>query len=130
MDCIFCKIASGQIPCKKVYENEDAIAFLDASPLSEGHTLIIPKRHFEKAHQMDRESAEAVGEAILEVSKKLVKKAGVLDYNVLQNNGKLAHQEVMHVHFHVIPKKGDKGLEFVWGAEKADNTRMAKLLTE
>jgi histidine triad (HIT) family protein len=130
MDCIFCKIASGQIPCKKVYENEDAIAFLDTSPLSEGHTLIIPKRHFEKAHEMDRESAEAVGEAILEVSKKLVKKAGVLDYNVLQNNGKLAHQEVMHVHFHVIPKKGSRGLEFTWSAEKADNTRMAKLLTE
>jgi len=113
MDCIFCKIVKEEIPSKKVYENDGAFAFLDVSPLSKGHTLIIPKKHFVEVHEMDKESWDAVSLALMEVSKGMAEK-GVNNYNILQNNGKLANQAVMHVHFHIIPKTENTGLKILW----------------
>ncbi len=120
MECVFCRIAAGEMGARKVYENEGAVAFLDISPLSAGHTLVIPKKHFMKAHEMDGESWKAVADALGKVSKKLVERLGVEDYNILQNNGRLARQAVMHVHFHVIPKTATTGLEFVWKSTEQD----------
>ena len=99
-DCIFCKIIAGEIPSYKLYESDKVLAFLDINPLSDGHALLIPKTHAEKMHQVpDDELAE-----ILVIAKNLALKSKVVDYNLLQNNGRIAHQIIMHVHFHLIPK--------------------------
>lgn len=120
MDCIFCKIGSGEIPSKKVYENDGAFAFLDIEPLSDGHTLVIPKKHFVEAHEMDGEIWGHVADALEHASKMLVEKLGVKSYNILQNNGRIAHQKVMHVHFHIIPRTEDSGLVVTWGETGGD----------
>ncbi len=129
-DCIFCKIVSKEIPSDLIYENKGAMAFLDVSPLSEGHTLVIPKKHFERSHEMDIETWKDISDALDVVSKLLVGKMGVRNYNILQNNGRDAGQEVMHVHFHIIPKTKTEGLEIKWNSKKKDTKSTAKLLTE
>lgn len=120
-DCIFCKIIQGTIPSMKVYDSAKLYAFLDINPLSDGHFLIIPKTHAERAHQVpDDELAE-----VLVVAKKLVSKAGYQDYNILQNNGSIAHQVVMHVHFHVIPKPDRaSGLVMEWDTLKRSTEQL------
>ncbi len=129
MACVFCEIVKGKVPCKKVYENEGALAFLDISPLSDGHTLVIPKRHFSKADEMDAESWGAVADALSRVSRLLVERLGVENYNILQNNGRLAHQLVMHVHFHVIPKTPGAGLKLQWESRASDLDKVHERLT-
>ncbi len=109
-DCIFCKIVSGEIPAYKVYETEKVLAFMDINPLSKGHTQVIPKQHVEKMHEVDDDALEE----ILVVVKKIAKAQGIWDYNILQNNGRIAHQAIMHVHFHIIPKFSDSGLGVGW----------------
>ena len=112
MSCIFCKIVKGEIPCLKVLETSKTLAFMDINPIAKGHVLIIPKEHAAFMHQLSDESMADIG-----VTLKRVAKAVNVDteYNVLQNNGKLAHQEVMHVHFHVIPKRDrESGLGIGW----------------
>ena len=120
-DCIFCKIIAGKIPSFKLYESDKVFAFLDINPLSDGHLLLIPKTHAERLHQVpDDELAE-----ILVVAKKLALKSGVVDYNILQNNGRIAHQIVLHVHFHLIPKPDRAtGLIMEWDTLKRDNDQL------
>lgn len=133
-NCIFCKIIKGQIPSFKLIETELTYSFLDIQPTSRGHCLIIPKEHGAKLHNISDESLAD----LLPVVKKLVK---VLDlevdspqgkgYNVLQNNGRIAHQEVDHVHFHLIPKCDDKtGLGVGWPTQETDFDALGKLHKE
>jgi histidine triad (HIT) family protein len=129
VECLFCKIVKGEIPSKKIYENHGALAFLDISPLSDGHVLVVPKKHFVQAHEMDAASWEAVADALNQVSKRLTDCLGVEDYNILQNNGKLAHQVVMHVHFHVIPKFPGAGLKLQWDSRPSNIDEVHKKLT-
>jgi diadenosine tetraphosphate (Ap4A) HIT family hydrolase len=111
MACIFCKIIKGEIPSFKIAESALTYCFMDIGPLSKGHCLVIPKECQEKAHQLSEASMADVGVMLSRVAKGV----GAEDYNILQNNGKLAHQEVMHVHFHVIPKtSADDGLGVKW----------------
>ena len=106
--CIFCKIAKGEIPAKILYEDEKTLAFLDISPRSKGHTLIIPKEHYETFEELPEEVAIDLIKAIKRVIKKL-KSLNPDGYNILNNNGPVAGQEVPHVHFHIIPRyKGEK----------------------
>lgn len=126
MDCVFCKIIKGEIPSHKVYENQGAFAFLDVSPLSKGHTLIIPKKHYEKIHEMDDDSFCDISMAISIVSKIL----GAENYNLLQNNGSLAGQAVPHVHFHIIPKTKEYGLKIEWSPMKNADANDLKTLAE
>ncbi|KAI9830612.1 MAG: Adenosine 5'-monophosphoramidase [Thelocarpon superellum] len=107
--CIFCKIIRGEIPSLKLFESDKILAFLDIQPLSRGHAL--------------RE--------VLPVVKRLVTATGAENYNVLQNNGRLAHQEVDHVHFHMIPKPDAKqGLGIEWPATAPDKEKLKELLAE
>ncbi|KDQ07590.1 hypothetical protein BOTBODRAFT_38671 [Botryobasidium botryosum FD-172 SS1] len=98
--CIFCSIIKGATPSMKVYETEHSLAFLDISPVSEGHTQIIPKYHAVTLADLPDEYLHD----ILPIAKKVAAATGAQNYNILQNNGKLAFQHVPHVHFHVIPK--------------------------
>ena len=103
-DCIFCKIANGEIPSATVYEDDYFRAILDLGPASDGHTLILPKEHFADLCELD----EAVGAKVLGVAAKIGKAMkeglGCAGFNVVQNNGAAAGQTVMHFHVHVIPR--------------------------
>ncbi len=108
-NCIFCKIIDGEIPSYKIIETERTFSFLDINPIAEGHSLVIPKHHAQKLHEVPDEYLSE----ILVVAKQIASKLGVANYNLLQNNGRLAHQEVDHVHFHLIPKTSEEdGLNY------------------
>ncbi len=118
-ETIFHKIVSGELPCHKVYEDDQVLAFLDVFPLSKGHTLVIPKVHAETLDQLDDEHAAAIGRVLPRIARAVKKVSGAEAYNILQNNGALAHQAVMWLHFHIIPKFEDgSGLGVNWPAGK------------
>jgi histidine triad (HIT) family protein len=113
---IFQKILDGEIPCHRVYEDTQVLAFLDVSPLSRGHVLVIPKEARATLGELSDRSAEAIGRVLPRLCRAICKATGATDYNVLQNNGSAAHQVVMHVHFHIIPRMGEQGLGIDWPA--------------
>jgi len=120
-DTIFGKILRGEIPCHKVYEDDRVLAFLDVGPLSRGHTLVIPKEPAVTLDALDDESAAAIGRVLPRLCRAVMKATGTTAYNILQNNGSDAHQVVMHVHFHIIPKPSDdEGLGVGWPAKRLD----------
>ncbi|KIW76356.1 hypothetical protein AYO20_00990 [Fonsecaea nubica] len=122
--CIFCKIIKGEIPSFKLFESEKVLAFLDIQPLSRGHALVIPKHHGVKLTDIPDDSLVD----ILQVLKKIAVATGAENYNILQNNGRLAHQEVDHVHFHLIPKpNAAEGLGIGWPAQKMEMDELKKL---
>jgi len=111
MDCVFCEIIAGKKDCFKIYEDENVLAFLDINPVVEGHTLVMPKRHVERLEDLSDEEAVFVLRAIKRVVKLLLKKLQADGYNVVVNVGRIAGQEILHLHFHVFPRKsGDGGL--------------------
>lgn len=105
--CIFCKIVKGEIPPGKgkIWEDGNFISFLDLNPVEEGHTLIIPKKHFDNLMNLDEEISEKYIGAIQKVGKVLMKKYNADGFNLALNNGKAAGQLVGHVHFHLLPRK-------------------------
>ena len=118
-DTIFSKIIAGEIPCHRVYEDEQVLAFLDVNPLSKGHTLLIPKEPAVTLDQLSDESAAAIGRVLPRLSRAVLRATGATAFNILQNNGVGAHQAVMHVHFHIIPKYADgAGLGIGWPARQ------------
>lgn len=120
-ETIFSKILRGEIPCHKVYEDDHVLAFLDVGPLSTGHTLVIPKEAKATLDQLSDESSAAIGRVLPRICRAVKQVTACDAYNVLQNNGPLAHQAVHHVHFHIIPKpSADEGLGVDWPAKKLD----------
>src|SRR6201997_2697791 len=114
-DTVFGKIIRGQIPCHRVYEDEQVLAFLDINPLSNGHTLVIPKEPAETMDRLSDEAAAALGRVLPRICRAVVAATGVREYNVLENNGTGAHQAIAHVHFHIIPKPNSReGLGIGW----------------
>ena len=110
-NCVFCKIIKGEIPSKKVYEDEDALAFHDIEPAAPIHILVIPKKHISKLTDLKPEDEAVIGK-IYTVINKIAEQEGFLEqgFRVIVNCGKDAGQEVMHIHFHVLGGKvlGDK----------------------
>ena len=121
-DCIFCKIVKGEIPCFKIHEDEKVLAFEDINPISEGHTLIIPKRHVQNLWAIPAEDLTAIhmaSQKIIHAIKKALKPAGVA---VLQLNGRGVNQVVMHYHLHLMPRsEGGPDLPVtVWDLKPGD----------
>lgn len=109
MDCIFCKIAKGEIPSATLYEDEDFRVTLDVGPASLGHTLILPKQHYADIFELPDDLAAKVFPLAKKVAKALKQGLNLEGLNVLQNNGSLAGQTVYHFHLHLIPRyQGDK----------------------
>lgn len=130
-DTIFSKILRGEIPCHRVYEDAHVLAFLDIFPLCRGHTLVIPKEARATLAELSDDAGAALGRALPRVCRAVLRTTGATAYNVLQNNGAAAHQAVMHVHFHIIPKYDDgSGLGIVWKAGKLDPQAGAALAGE
>ncbi|MCJ1378035.1 Adenosine 5'-monophosphoramidase [Xylographa soralifera] len=125
--CIFCKIIKGEIPSFKLFESQHIFAFLDINPLSRGHALVIPKYHGEKLTDIPDEQLRE----ILPVAKKLALATGAENYNILQNNGRIAHQVVDHVHFHMIPKpNATEGLSMTWPMQPTDMNKLKSYFEE
>lgn len=127
VDCVFCKIASGKIPCAKLYEDSKTLAFLDISPVHPGHTLVISKTHVGTYDALSAADRDALGLTL----QKVAHAVGTLGdgYNIMQNNGKAAGQLVMHVHFHVIPRFTNDGLHFDWPQQSYKQGEMEKVAT-
>ncbi len=105
MDCIFCKIISGEIPTKIIAKTENSIAFLDAFPLTKGHTLVIPKKHHEKIQNMSNEENTDLFSTVQKIISKVYKLTGAT--LVAIHNGKDAGQEIPHLHVHLVPRSAD-----------------------
>ena len=103
-NCIFCKIASGAIPSTSVYEDEDFRAILDLGPAAEGHTLILPKEHYDDVTELSEEVAAKVLPVAARIGMAMKEGLGCAGFNLVQNNGVAAGQTVMHFHLHVIPR--------------------------
>lgn len=133
--CIFCKIIKGEIPSFKLIETAKTYSFLDIQPTAKGHVLIIPKHHGAKLHNIPDDYLSD----LLPVVKRLARVLKLDEnnspdgegYNVLQNNGRIAHQVVDHVHFHLIPKRDDKtGLIVGWPAEETNFPKLEEYYNE
>ena len=108
-NCIFCKIAAGDIPSATLYEDDDFRVILDLGPASKGHALILPKEHFANLYELDDEIASKVFVLAKKMITKLTDVLGCDGYNIVQNNGTAAGQTVFHFHMHLIPRyEGDK----------------------
>lgn len=106
-DCIFCKIAAGEIPSRKIYEDKDLIAIMDLSPTSKGHSLIIPKEHYTNIYDIDEEIAGKVMKTAKKLATKMTIALNCDGFNLLQNNGETAGQTMFHFHMHLIPRYKD-----------------------
>lgn len=127
MPSIFSRIIAGEIPCHKVYEDAHVFAFLDIGPLADGHTLLVPKREAARLEELTPEEAAAAGRALPVVARAVLAAIGAPGYNVLQNNGEVAGQEVPHVHFHIIPRTAGDGLGYRWNKKARPPETLAAL---
>jgi histidine triad (HIT) family protein len=127
-ETVFSKILRGEIPCHKIYEDDHVLAFLDVGPLSRGHTLVIPKEPAATLDALSDEAAAALGRVMPRLCRAVKRVTGCEAYNILQNNGALAHQAVFHVHFHIIPKPdGESGLGIRWKPTELDAREAGEL---
>ncbi|MFP3940396.1 MAG: HIT family protein [Thermoanaerobaculia bacterium] len=124
---IFARILDGEIPCHRVYEDDHVLAFLDIGPLARGHTLVIPKERKARLHELSEEAAAALGRVLPRLARAVMEATGTSAYNVLQNNGAEAHQAVEHVHFHIIPRSGSRGLGIGWNPGELTDTEGEEL---
>jgi histidine triad (HIT) family protein len=119
-NCIFCKIATGQIPSLKVYEDEVVFAFLDIGPLVQGHTLVIPKAHTATTMDAPPELLAAIAKRLPELSRAVLAATGTKACHILTNNGAEAKQTVAHLHYHIIPRREGDGFDIPWNAGTLD----------
>ena len=125
--CLFCKMALGQIPVAKIYEDDNVLAFLDIGPISDGHTLVIPKQHYEKIDQCPPEIVAQVASCIGEIAGAVVGAMNSDGYNVLCNNGRAAGQVIDHLHFHIIPRKLEDGVFNRWPSYQYEEGQIDKV---
>ena len=120
-DCIFCKIITGEIPCAKVYEDTDVIAFMDIGPVVKGHTLVIPKSHHNPLMETPPEVLHKLITVVQKVARAQMAGLQADGISVAQANGRAANQVVPHIHFHVIPRFTTDGFHGNWIARKYDS---------
>ena len=127
MNCIFCKIISGEIPARKLYEDDEFIAILDAFPSSLGHSLVIPKGHVSDVLEMDEALAGRAFALAAKIAKKMTSALGCSGVNILQNNREAAGQTVHHFHVHVIPRYMGDNVTIRWTTTKSNNEDAEKI---
>ena len=103
-DCIFCKIAAGEIPARTIYEDNEFRVILDASPASKGHALILPKEHYANIYEIDEEIIAKAAKLAKRLAAHMTETLGCDGFNIVQNNGEVAGQTVFHFHMHLIPR--------------------------
>lgn len=127
-DCIFCKLANGEIPTNALYEDDIVKVIFDANPAAKGHVLILPKEHFDNIYELDDDTASHVFKVAAKISKAYKKALDFDGLNIVQNNGEVAGQTVFHFHMHIIPRiKGDT-VKVGWVPGTADNAAIASIV--
>ncbi len=126
-NCVFCKIARGDLPCASLKESKRIICFLDIHPVNKGHALVVPKSHVQNLLDADPEDLKEAVMTVQEVARACMKATGAEGFNVLQNNGRCAGQVVGHVHFHVIPRSPEDGFALGWRQGKYEGDEMETL---
>lgn len=115
-NCIFCKIASGEIPSIRLLDTPDVLAFLDIGPLAPGHALLIPRQHYESILDVPPQALATVTAVLPRLAGAILHATGAPGMNILQNTGRSAGQVVLHLHFHLIPRREGDRLGFRWDA--------------
>ncbi|MDO5702889.1 MAG: HIT family protein [Lachnospiraceae bacterium] len=129
-DCIFCKLANGEIPTDKLYEDDDFAVILDAGPAAKGHSLIIPKAHYANITEMPDDLLMKAAVVAKKTGSRLIKAMNADGLNVLQNNGTAAGQSVFHFHIHMIPRKdGERPIVANWIPGSVTVDDRAEILT-
>ncbi len=126
MDCIFCKIITGELPATKVYEDNDCLAFLDIYPVNPGHTLLIPKQHYDDLLSTPSEVVGKLYQAAQKVARGVMVGVGADAFNLGLNNGRAAGQVVFHTHIHIIPRLSADGLA-LWKQNEYKEGQMAEV---
>lgn len=126
-NCIFCKIAGGEIPSATVYEDSDFRVILDLGPASRGHALILPKEHFKDLCELDESVAAKVLPLAGKIGTAMKEVLGCSGFNVVQNNGETAGQTVFHFHVHIIPRYEGGPAMVTWTPGNADSTELAEI---
>lgn len=129
-NCIFCKIAAGEIPSATLYEDDDFRVILDIEPASKGHALILPKEHYANLYELDDELASKALVLAKKMITKLTEVLGCDGYNVLQNNGPAAGQTVFHFHMHLIPRYNDDTVKIGWKLGKLTDEVKGELVAK
>ncbi|NTU48179.1 MAG: HIT family protein [Syntrophobacteraceae bacterium] len=127
-DCIFCKIAKGEIPCAKICEDERALGFVDIGPINPGHALVIPKKHYATLFEMDVEDLQACIVMAQKVARAVLKAMAPAGLNLLQNNFRAAGQLVEHAHFHLIPRQPQDRFLAAWPTKSYAAGEIEKIL--
>lgn len=129
MECIFCKIANGEIPSTTLYEDNDFRVILDVNPASKGHTLILPKKHAENLYDLPDETASKVLVLAKNMASKIEKALECDGLNLVQNNGETAGQTVFHFHMHIIPRYKNDSVKLGWKPGKLSDAMREELLS-
>ncbi len=129
-DCIFCKIANGEIPSATIYENSDFRVILDVAPANRGHALIIPKEHFKDIFDIDAVTAGKLFSLATEVARAMKSVLHCDGLNIVQNNGLIAGQTVFHFHLHLIPRYEGDGIKLTWEQHESDSADLQELARE
>jgi histidine triad (HIT) family protein len=124
-ECIFCKILAGELPAQVVDEDDKTVAFMDTSPATRGHALVIPRRHTRDLLEIDREDLEATILAAQRLARRAGDRLGADGVNLLNSCGSAAWQTVFHFHIHVIPRYDDDPLRLPWTPEPGDREQIA-----
>ena len=126
-DCIFCRIVKGEIPSSKLIDDEHAFAFMDIGPVSPGHALLSPKKHYERLTDMPADELAALAAHLPRLARAVVTASNAEGFNILQTNGACSGQVVPHVHFHIIPRHTNDGKGWPWPAQKYPPGEMEKM---
>jgi histidine triad (HIT) family protein len=126
-ECIFCKIAAGEIPCHKVYEDDHHIVFMDMGQVNPGHVIVSLKPHFETILDLDEEQTAAIFKLVNRVAKAVQREFKPAGLTVLQANRKAGFQTVPHFHVHVLPRRTEDGVALTWPVKNPPAEELAKL---
>ena len=130
VNCIFCKIANGEIPSKTLYEDDKFRVILDLGPASKGHALILPKDHYANLYELPDEMAGEVMKLAKKMATQMTERLGCEGFNLVQNNGECAGQTVFHFHLHMIPRYKDDGVGLGWKLNKLTDEDREDILSK
>lgn len=126
-DCIFCKIANGEIPSKSLYEDDDFRVILDLGPATKGHALILPKEHYANLYELPEDTAAGAMKLAKTMAAKMTDRLNADGFNLVQNNGEAAGQTVMHFHLHLIPRYENDGQHILWRPGTASSEELEEI---
>ena len=127
MDCIFCQIIEGKIPAEKVQDSENVVSIMDINPVAPGHTLVLPRKHFELLTDLPGELMQELAGVSQNVAKSVMKATDAEGFNYLANNHKCAGQAIGHAHIHIIPRRTGDGIRFNWSPKPYPEGELEKI---